>query len=221
MPEASDKRTVYERMVAIITELPAIGKTQVNAQQHFNFRGHDDVLNALTPLLAKHGVIIVPHVLERVTAQRTTGNNKAMYEVNLHVQFTCHGKAGDSITGSAWGEGTDMGDKSTMKAGTMAFKAFLNQTFAISTAESAVHDADRSTPEETVAAPRREAPTTVMATKEAVDQFLADVDAAGFDATVQTGIVDRLVQDRGGVPAEWLADQVRALGNAKAVRGTA
>ncbi len=212
MATPPDVRTVYERMVAIITELPAIGKTQRNAQQGFNFRGHDDVLNALTPLLAKHGVLIVPTVLERVTAQRTTSKGTAMYEVNLHVQFTCHGKAGDSITGSAWGEGTDMGDKSTMKAGTMAFKAFLNQTFAISTAESAVHDADRSTPEETVAAPRQEP----MASREDVDKFLADVAAAGFDPRIQTGMVDRLVQDRGGVPASWLAGQQRDLDKAKA-----
>lgn len=145
-----DERTIHQRMIAILEELPAIGKTQRNEQQGFNFRGHDDVLNALTPLLAEHGVVIVPNVVERETSQRTTRSGSIMYEVNLHVEFTCYGAMGDHVTGSAWGEGTDSGDKSTMKAGTMAFKAFLNQTFAINTEEASKHDADKSTPEETV-----------------------------------------------------------------------
>jgi len=142
-----DDRTVFQRMVAIIDELPAIGKTQRNQQQNFMFRGHDDVMNALNPLLAKHGVIIVPDVLERVVGERVTGNNKTMYEVNLHVAFTFYGAAGDSFTASGWGEGTDMGDKSTSKAMTMAFKYVVAQTFALATAE--VSDADAISPEET------------------------------------------------------------------------
>jgi hypothetical protein len=141
------KRTVYERMVAIIDELPAIGKTQENTQQRFMFRGHDDVMNALNPLLAKHGVFVVPDVRERITGERLTGNNKTMYEVNLHVAFTFYGLLGDSFRASGWGEGTDMGDKSTSKAMTMAFKYVVAQAFALATAE--VSDADASTPEET------------------------------------------------------------------------
>jgi ERF superfamily len=141
--------TVYERMVAIIEELPAIGKTQRNQQQNFMFRGHDDVMNALNPLLAKHGVIIVPDVLERETATRQTDRGKTMYEVNLHVRFTFYGAAGDSFTASGWGEGTDMGDKSTSKAMTMAFKYVVAQAFALATAETSDADADKTSPEET------------------------------------------------------------------------
>lgn len=142
-----DDRTVYQRMLSIIEELPAIGKTQENTQQRFMFRGHDDVMNALNPLLAKHGVFIVPHVLERRAGERITGNNKTMYEVNLRIEFTFYGAAGDSFTASGWGEGTDMGDKSTSKAMTMAFKYVIAQAFALATAE--VSDADAGSAEET------------------------------------------------------------------------
>lgn len=144
----NDTRTVFERMVAIITELPAIGKDQRNTQQNFMFRGHDDVMNALNPLLAKHGVFIAPDVLQRITGERTTGGGKTMYEVNLHVRFRFYGASGDSFTASGWGEGTDMGDKSTSKAMTMAFKYVIAETFALATAE--VSDADAGSPEETV-----------------------------------------------------------------------
>ncbi len=139
--------SIYERLNRILAELPAIGKNQRNPQQGFMFRGHDDILNALNPLLAKHGVIVVPDVLERVTSQRETSKGGVMYEVNLHVRYRFYGADGDYVEASTWGEGTDMGDKATNKAMTMAFKNALNQTFAISSAE--FKDADAETPEET------------------------------------------------------------------------
>lgn len=143
----ADKATVFERMVRILDELPAIGKNQKNAQQGFNFRGHDDVLNALNPLLAKHGVFIIPDVLERIPAERQTKSGSTMYEVNLHVRFFFYGEDGDSFTASTWGEGTDSGDKATNKAMTMAFKNILIQAFAINTSDNV--DADHETPAET------------------------------------------------------------------------
>lgn len=139
--------TVHQRLISVLTELPAIGKDQRNAQQGFMFRGHDDILNALNPLLSKHGVVVVPDVVERVTSQRTTSKGGVMYEVNLHVRFRFYGAGGDHIEASTWGEGTDSGDKATNKAMTMAFKNVLNQTFAISSAE--FKDADADTPEAT------------------------------------------------------------------------
>ena len=140
-------RSIYSRMVAIIEELPAIGKTQKNVQQNFMFRGHDDVMNALNPLLAKHGVFIVPDVRERIQSERTTSRGATMYEVNLHVAFTFYGLGGDSFTGSGWGEGTDMGDKATSKAMTMAFKYVVGQAFALATEE--MSDPDAGSAEET------------------------------------------------------------------------
>jgi ERF superfamily protein len=146
------ENTIYERMVAILAELPAIGKNQKNMQQNFMFRGHDDVLNALNPLLAKHGVFVVPQVLERIVGQRTTSKGSVMFEVNLCVEYVFYGLAGDYVRASAWGEGTDMGDKATNKAMTMAFKNVLNQAFAISTEE--MIDSDAHTPEHSVGEPK-------------------------------------------------------------------
>ena len=140
---------VHQRMVSILAELPAIGKDTKNQQQGFMYRSHDHVLNALNPLLAKHGVFVVPNVLERITGERHTKSGSVMYEVNLRVEFTFYGAAGDSVTGSAWGEGTDTGDKATNKAMTMAFKNILAQSFAVSTSDTI--DSDAHSPEDTVA----------------------------------------------------------------------
>ncbi len=145
-------QTIHQRMAAILAELPAIGKDSVNPEQHFQYRSHDDVLNAVNPLLAKYGVYVVPEVLERIAATRETTRGKIMYEVNLLVRYSFIAEDGSWIAASAWGEGTDMGDKSTNKAMTMAFKNVLAQAFAVSTQEGQSYDADGSTAEETVAA---------------------------------------------------------------------
>jgi len=159
--EEAAPATIHECMAAILAELPAIGKDTRNPQQDFMYRSHDDVLNALNPLLAKYGVYVVPDVVERERIDtRRTGNNKVMYEVNLHVRFTFVARDGSWIAASAWGEGTDMGDKSTNKAMTMAFKNVLAVAFAVSTQEGETYDTDGASPEETGhsgdAEPRRE-----------------------------------------------------------------
>ncbi len=143
--------SIHERLTAILGELPAIGKTSENTQQHFHYRSHDDVLNALNPLLAKHGVYVVPDVIERLTDRRETRSGSVLFEVNLHVRYSFIASDGSWIAASAWGEGTDSGDKSTNKAMTMAFKNVLAQVFAVSTQEAQAYDADGITPEETVA----------------------------------------------------------------------
>lgn len=56
---------IFESITKIMEEVPAIGKEKVNKQQGFKFRGIDDVMNALQPLLAKNKVFIVPEILEQ------------------------------------------------------------------------------------------------------------------------------------------------------------
>lgn len=139
--------TIHEAMGRILAELPAIGKNQRNQSQGFNFRGVDDVLNALNPLLGKYGVYILPNVIDRNTSRRETKGGGVMFEVNLHVKFTFHGPSGDAVVASGWGEGTDSGDKATNKAMTAAYKYVLFQAFAISTEEASNLDSDRGSPE--------------------------------------------------------------------------
>jgi hypothetical protein len=148
--EAADRMTVFQRVAAIVAEMPAIGKGQRNEQQGFMYRGHDDVMNALNPLLSHYGVFFTPRVIERITDQRATNRGGVMYEVNLHVEYTFYGPNGDSFTADAWGEGTDSGDKSTNKAMTMALKNVLAQTFAVSTEEISRLDTDQHSDEPTV-----------------------------------------------------------------------
>lgn len=146
---ATSGPSIHERMAAILGELPAIGKNQENTGQGFMFRGIDDVLNELNPLLAKHGVYFVPDVVERIDEKRPASGNRINHAVHLHVRYRFYGLAGDYVEASGWGEGTDMGDKATNKAMTGAMKYVLFQTFAISTGEAS--DSDATPSEDTVA----------------------------------------------------------------------
>jgi hypothetical protein len=213
-PPSPPEATIHQRMIAILAELPAIGKDSRNTQQNFNFRSHDDVLNALNPLLAKHGVYLVPEVVERERLDtRTTGQGKTMYEVNLLVRYTFYGESGDSISASAWGEGTDMGDKSTNKAMTMAFKNVLAQAFAVSTSETV--DTDRESPEETTTrgGGSSNRPDNVPVADEADVEYLRKL-AALCDVTpdeVEKLLTAARANNWGELSPDYIANQVKGL----------
>lgn len=136
-------------MARVLADLPAIGKTRKNVQQGFLFRGIDDVLDALNPILGKHGVFYVPDVVERIAEERPTKSGGVLYTVHLHVRYRFYGPRGDYVEASGWGEGTDSGDKATNKAMTGAMKYVLFQTFAIATEEQSQNDSDGHQPEAT------------------------------------------------------------------------
>lgn len=171
--------TIHERIAAIVRALPAIGKGQRNTQQNFMYRGHDDVMNELNPLLSKYQVFFAPTVLERVTAQRTTSKGNVLYEVNLHVQYAFFGPRGDFILASAWGEGTDSGDKSTNKAMTMALKNVVAQVFAVSTEENSRYDTDAHTDEATTGRADYEEPTKGFPIPQSWPELQASIEQYG------------------------------------------
>lgn len=167
---------IYPAMIAILAELPAIGKDQVNSAQQFKFRGIDAVQKELSPLCGKHGVFFLPTVLERQEAVRQTNKGGLLYVVHLHVQFTFYASDGSSVTASAWGEGSDSGDKATPKAHTGAMKIALLEAFNVATEESSRQDADHYTPEESVP---YVAPPAGWATIEEHDDWRKEVRARG------------------------------------------
>lgn len=132
--------TIHQAIVEVINEVGGVGKTGVNKEQHYNFRGIDAVLVHLHPLFAKYGIFFVPEILERQYEERKSSKGTIGHCAHLHVRYTVYGPTGDSITLSTWGEGLDYSDKATNKAMTSAFKYALFQLFAIC---DPVEDIDR------------------------------------------------------------------------------
>jgi hypothetical protein len=136
---------VFAAFLAVQADLEAIGKNKrvTEGPARFSFRGVDDVMNALHAPMAKHGLICVPQVQERVPETRATSKGGTMNVLHLRVRFTFYAADGSSFFCETWGEGQDSGDKATGKAHSMAYKSALLQAFHIPTDD--VPDADYDT----------------------------------------------------------------------------
>jgi hypothetical protein len=137
---------IYETITKIIGEIPAIGKDRVNQQQKFKYRGIDDVMNAMQPLLAKYKLFIAPEILEQIREERQTKLGGTLIYSICKIKYTFYAEDGSFITAITIGEGMDSGDKATNKAMAIAMKYALFQVFCIPTDE--MKDPDGETPPE-------------------------------------------------------------------------
>jgi hypothetical protein len=137
---------IYQSITKIMEEVPSIGKTQRNKTQGFMYRGIDDVMNALQPLLAKNKVFIVPEILEQMREERTTSKGGNLIYSICKIKYKFYAEDGSSVEAITIGEGMDSGDKATNKAMAIAMKYALFQVFCIPTDE--MKDPDSETPEQ-------------------------------------------------------------------------
>ena len=140
-------QNVYQLISAVAGELAqeGISKKQRNTQgAGYNFRGIDDVYNAIGPLLAKHGLSILPRTLARECVERVSGQGKALFYVTVEMEFdfvSAHDQSKHTV--KMFGEAMDSGDKATNKAMSAAYKYAMFQAFCIPTEGD--NDADSST----------------------------------------------------------------------------
>ncbi len=139
---------IHTKIPLIMAEIGAIAKEQYNKQQGFKYRGVDDVMNALQPLLHKHGVFIVPEVINHQREDRVTKQGTNLIYSVCTVKYTFYADDGSNISAVVIGEGMDSGDKATNKALAIAFKYACFQVFCIPTEE--MKDPDAESPEPSV-----------------------------------------------------------------------
>lgn len=123
-----------------------ITKDRRNQQQGYNFRGIDDVYNALAPKLAAHGLCILPRILSRDVQERQTQKGGVLFYVTVEAEFdfVCAEDGSKHIV-RTYGEAMDSADKATNKAMSAAYKYAAFQAFAIPTEGD--NDADGSSPQ--------------------------------------------------------------------------
>lgn len=153
---------VYGAIAAVQAALAKVGiqKARKNQQQGYAFRGIDDVYSAIAPLLAEHGLCIIPRVLSRTCTERQTQRGGALFYTCCDVEYTVAAvKDGSTVTARIMGEAMDSGDKSTNKALSAAYKYLCLQLFCIPTEGD--NDADATT-HDVRAAPRAQRPYDVQ-----------------------------------------------------------
>lgn len=146
--------SVYKAICAVQSDLAksGIGKDSTNTYDGYKFRGIDAVYNALSPLLAKHGLCILPRVLSRQRDERVSKKGDPVFYVTVEAEFdfVC-AEDGSKHTIKTFGEAMDRGDKATNKAMSAAYKYAAFQAFAIPTegdndADSSSHDVQTKAP---------------------------------------------------------------------------
>jgi hypothetical protein len=138
---------IHEQLAAIMADVEAVGKERRNINQNFNFRGIEDVVNALHPVFASHKVFILSEVTAEKTEERTTakGGNLIYRLLTVKVSYVS-GIDGSRETVTVTGEGMDSGDKAANKAMSAALKYALTQTLLLPFASFDDGDQDSQPP---------------------------------------------------------------------------
>jgi hypothetical protein len=136
---------VHVAIARVAADIGAIAKAQkVQAgPARFNFRGIDDVLNAIHDPLVKHGVSIIPtgfDVLDQTVGETKSGTPQQHLLGIVHYRII--GPAGDYVEAAVVAEAQDTSDKAASKMMSMAYKYLAFQTFSIPV-EGALEESDR------------------------------------------------------------------------------
>lgn len=127
---------VYKAIAAVMAHMAkeGIGKDRKNSQQGYNFRGIDDVYNALSAVLSANNLVILPYVQNISREERQTKSGGALNYTILTVDFSLVSAKDASVhVVRTIGEAMDSADKSANKAQSAALKYAALQVFMIPT----------------------------------------------------------------------------------------
>lgn len=136
---------IFSLIPKIMAEVGAIGKDRRNEHQKYQFRGIEDMYNAIQPALVKHGVFCVPQVLESSCTEGETKSNTTNYHVVMRVNHKFYADDGSFVEVITAGEGLDSSDKASNKAMSAAMKYAFIELLSLPTED--VADSDRESPE--------------------------------------------------------------------------
>lgn len=217
MPEETPQ-TAIATIQAVMRDAQALGKGERNAQQGFNFRGVDAVMNLIGPLLRKHGAFITPelvsHQYEVKEQMSRKGELQYVTRSVVTVAYHWHGPDGSTISGTVAGEAFDYGDKATSKAMSVAFRTYLLQTLTLPTNEPDPdlyqYDAALPTLQGAVAQTQQpaqqqptQAPRGPVTADECRDHLFFLAQSRGINPAEIAG---RVVEISGGTPIEKVTD---------------
>jgi hypothetical protein len=129
---------VHVAWIRVMRDVGVIRKAERNKQQNFNFRGIDNVVNAVGPVMRKHGVFVVPQSVADVKEERyLTAKPKetAMHGVIARFVWRVYGPRGDYFDMESLGESADAGDKACPKVHSVALRVALLESLMIPTDE--------------------------------------------------------------------------------------
>jgi hypothetical protein len=127
-PSPKTVLNIYQRILAIMSELHYVARGQKTVNGQYRFVSHDQVTAKVHPFLVKYGVMVIPTVEEMIQeGNRTT--------VNMRISFVNADNSADSFSVRYSAHGVDAGDKGPGKAISYACKYALLKTFCLETGD--------------------------------------------------------------------------------------
>ncbi|MBQ8766589.1 MAG: ERF family protein [Clostridia bacterium] len=217
---------IFEKMSAITAELQTVGKnlTVGTGSNKYKAVSERDILDAVKPIEAKHGVYSYPisrevlesNLLENEKSYTANGNTTTtktttfMTRIKTVYRFVNIEKPDEYIETTTFAEGIDSQDKGSGKAMTYADKYALMKGYKISTGD----DPDQTASEELhfkEATPIKSTSTPGKAPQEQTprDRLIAKLKKLGIDATAYA-------KEKGlnkDTPSERYTELLTELGN--------
>lgn len=107
-----------------------LGKADTGAAK-YNFRGVDQAMNEMSPILVNNGITVTPRYSELSIQERAKDGGKFSRFATVKGSFTFSAKDGSNVVAEAYGEAMDSGDKATIKAQSVSFRTVLFQQFIV------------------------------------------------------------------------------------------
>ncbi len=203
---------ITKAICAVMADVPYVQKTGRNDFHRFDYASEADLLHALQPAMAKHGLSLAPTTIERIATVGTTSKGKPSLLTTLIVGYRLSHTSGETMDLMGIGEGADGEDKGAYKAMTGALKYVLRSLFLLPTGTDpdAVSGNHNAAP-----APRQHSP----AWKQIGKAMCAKLTEAGYDYND----VAAWCESKGwGRPSGWPdADHIRHMVDDVTSGGTA
>jgi hypothetical protein len=119
----------------ILADVGPVLKTQTNRHQDYNFRGIDQVVNAVNTAFKRHRVFPTSKIEHFQLRDAMTTANKPTREATLRVLYRFTAPDGTYVETEVPGEALDTSDKSTPKAMSVALRIALLQMLLLPTDE--------------------------------------------------------------------------------------
>lgn len=111
-----------------------IAKALRNKDQGYQYRGIEDAMNTLQPILTEAGIVVTPCYSDMQIMERDSKSGGKLRFIVVKGRFEFASvEDGSSVTSEVYGEAMDSSDKASTKAQSVAFRTALFQQFVVPT----------------------------------------------------------------------------------------
>jgi hypothetical protein len=133
--EIKENQSICLTINQVSKEISEIGlpKAQKNILQGYVYRGIDPLLNLISSICSKYGLIILSRVIEYKNEEcGTTKSGTVQWKTLMHIEYKIrHIHNDQECIVTQWGEAIDTSDKATNKATSVAYKYMAILLFKI------------------------------------------------------------------------------------------